>query len=72
MRRFLMAIALTCALSGAALAGEMPTCGIAPPAPDETADIAVPGEMPTTGYASPGDMPTGGLSIVLTILDLVF
>ena len=32
MKRFVMIAVLTCALSGVALAGEMPISGIAPPA----------------------------------------
>lgn len=35
MKRFVMIVALTCALSGVALAGEMPISGIAPPASAE-------------------------------------
>jgi hypothetical protein len=35
MKRFVLALALTCALSGTVLAGYIPTIGIAPPAPTE-------------------------------------
>jgi hypothetical protein len=43
MKRFLIAIALTCLLSVSALAGEIPTVGNAP---------AAPGEIPTVGAAT--------------------
>jgi hypothetical protein len=33
MKRFLATLALTCALSSVALAGDMPTCGGSAPAP---------------------------------------
>ncbi|MDQ1637955.1 MAG: hypothetical protein QOF62_1294 [Pyrinomonadaceae bacterium] len=43
MKRLLLAIALTCVLSGSVLAGDMPTCGAAAPAPapSETQSSAV-------------------------------
>jgi len=41
MKRFLLSFALTCALTGTALAGDMPTCGAAAPAPSETQSSAV-------------------------------
>jgi hypothetical protein len=75
MKRFLMTIALTTVLSVAALAGEMPTCGGASPAP---AGTALAGEMPGVGapapggIALPGDMPGVGLSVLLTIHELAF
>jgi hypothetical protein len=40
MKRFVMIVALTCVLSGVALAGEMPISGIAPPASPEQTSIA--------------------------------
>jgi hypothetical protein len=63
MKRFLMSIALVCVLTGAAMAGEMPTCGVPSPAP---------GEMPTVGSTAPADMPTCGLSLVVMLFDLAF
>lgn len=73
MKRFLTALALTCALSGSALAGDANTCGLASPAPDPTQEVVIPGDMPGVDSAMPGDMPTCGLSLaVLTVLDLVF
>ena len=50
MKRFVMTIALTCVLSGSALAGEIPSVGVtAPPPPPSTP--TVPGEVPSVGYA---------------------
>lgn len=72
MKRFAMALVLACALSGTALAGDVPSTGIASPPPvppDETAQF---GNIPNTDSTSPGDGPTCGLSILLTILDLAF
>lgn len=69
MRRFVLAIALACTLSGSALAGDMPTGGIAPP--------PAKGPMQTIFGTSPGGVPTGGsaeeisdaaLSALLTVL----
>ncbi len=57
MKRLVLAIALICALSGAALAGEVPTTGIV-------------GDIPSTDSSEPGEMPTIDLSVLLTILGL--
>jgi hypothetical protein len=35
MKRLVLALALTCAVSGTVLAGYIPTVGIAPPAPPQ-------------------------------------
>lgn len=64
MKRFVLAAALTCALSAIAIAGEIPSTGVVSPPPD--------GDIPTSDSASPGEMPTCGLSALLTILDLAF
>jgi hypothetical protein len=74
MKRFLVTLALTCVLSGTALAGEIPTMGVPSPAaePDGIAQATLPGDMPTMGSTSPADMPTCGLSVLLTILNLAF
>lgn len=71
MKRFALTLVLACALSGTAMAGDVPSTGIvaAPPAIDET---ATPGDVPSTGSTAPGDMPTVDLSILLTVLSLVF
>jgi hypothetical protein len=66
---------LTCVLSGSALAGDMDACGVASPAPNGTAQTeqtTLPGNIPTSDSTSPGDIPTVGLSVFLTILDLMF
>lgn len=65
MKRFMLAIALTCVLFVSAIAGEMPTMGIAAPSP--TPAVA-PGEMPTTG--APGEIQGSGLlaTIILAII----
>ena len=70
MKRLTLAMALACVLSSAALAGEVPSGGYAPPDPDETTQ--------TTPFAAPGDVPSGGyteqtstdptLTVVMTIL----
>lgn len=39
MKRFVMVVVLTCALSGVALAGEIPIGGIVPPPPPEQTSI---------------------------------
>lgn len=72
MKRFLIAIALTCVLSVSAFAGDIPmtvTATATPPPPEET---AMPGDIPSTGSTSLGDMPNVDLSILLTLLDLAF
>jgi hypothetical protein len=71
MKRFLVAFALTCALSGVSLGADIPTCGLSSTEPTQAAP-ASPGEIPSTGVTSPGDMPTCGLSVLLAALDLVF
>jgi hypothetical protein len=64
MKRFLMAVALACALSGSALAGIVPTTDAVAPAPD--------GIVPTTDSTSPGEIPSSDLAVLLAILDLAF
>jgi hypothetical protein len=83
MKRFMMAIALACVLSGTALAGDMPAVG---PAPAGTASAGeMPGVLPApAGTALPGDMPGVGsapmssgtqssvaVTVLLTIISLV-
>lgn len=82
MKRFVIAIALACVLSGTALAGEIHTAGLVPPPPPPgAAQTASPGDIPGVDFTSPdeipstgftGEMPTCGLSVWLTILDLAF
>ena len=62
MKRFALAIALACVLSGSALAGEIHSGGDAP----------APGEIHTPVATAPGEMGNGGFTALLTILDLVY
>jgi hypothetical protein len=77
MKRFFGTVALACVFSVPALAGDVPTSGVASPAP---------GDVPTSGISaaaetsSPGDLPTSGfadqvsdaaLSALLSVLGLV-
>lgn len=70
MKRFMLTVALTCILSVSALAGEMPTCGVAAtsPPPAVTTD---PGETDIPpGETSPGVIQGPGLltTIIITII----
>ena len=60
MKRFGLAIALACALSGTALAGEIHTTG----APD-------PGEVHSTGTPAPEASSSVVATVILTIISLV-
>ena len=52
MKRFVMAITLSGALSASTLAGEIPTVGVtAPPPPPPPSSSNAPGEIPSVGYA---------------------
>ena len=64
MKRFVMAIALACTLSGTALAGIIPSTDVVAPAPD--------GIIPTSDSTSPGEVPTSDLAVLLAILGLAF
>jgi hypothetical protein len=78
MKRFALAIALACVLSGSALAGDAHTVGA--PAPGETSGPPAPGDMGnggnqgSGGLADDGNQGTGGFasSLLNDILDLVF
>ncbi len=72
MKRFVLAITLTCALSASTLAGEMHTTGAPEPVPGDahTVGAPAPGDVSTTGTPAPGEMPISGL--VMTMLDLLF
>ena len=72
MKRFAMALVLACALSGTAMAGDVPSTGFVSPPPVPPNETAQFGNIPNTDSTSPGDVPTCGLSILLTILDLAF
>ena len=60
MKRFVLAIALACALSGTALAGEVHTTG-----------APVPGDMHSTGAPSPQASSSVVATVILTIISLV-
>ena len=72
MKRFVLAIALMCAVSASTLAGEMHTTGAPEPVPGDVYSVGspAPGEISTTGTPAPGEMPISGL--VISILDLLF
>ena len=63
MKRIIATLALTCALSVSALAGEIPTCDPSPTA------VTATGEVPTNGSESvTGNMPTDGSSTESSVL----
>ena len=70
MKRFALSLILVCALSGPALAGEVPSTGTPKPGGVPSTGSPSPGEIPT--LRSPGEVPTTGISLLLTILDLAF
>jgi hypothetical protein len=65
MKRFVMAVALACALSVTALAGIVPTSDYVPPPPPPPESTAVAGIIPTTDYAPP---PPQSESLVETMM----
>ena len=67
MKRFVMAITLSGALSASTLAGEIPTVGVTPPPPPSTP--TAPGEIPTSGYAQ--EMSEAELTLVEWVLSAV-
>ncbi len=69
MKRFVMTIALTCILSGSALAGDVPSVGFTAPPPDETATLTAPGDIPTSDFAR--QMSEAALTLVQLVLSAV-
>jgi len=70
MKRFLMAVALTCALSFSALAGEIPTDGAPSPTPNPTiTNSTAPGDIPCDGTSA--QVSGDGLSAILSVLSFV-
>jgi opacity protein-like surface antigen len=72
MKRFLAAIALACAFSVSALAGDVPTSGAPSPQASGTTTTSassLPGDVPTSGYAE--QVSDTALSALLTVLGLV-
>ena len=50
MKRLAMTIALACALSGRAVAGDIPSVGFTAPVADELPTPAALGDIPTVGF----------------------
>lgn len=61
MKRLLGAIALACALSISAFAGELPTGGFTSQSPGELPTGGVTSSVPSD-TTSPGELPTGGFA----------
>lgn len=72
MKRFALAIALTCALSGSGFGGIVHSTDKVATAPGEipTVGSQSPGNMSTDGSTALREMPTCGLAFLLTVLDL--
>lgn len=69
MKRFVLAVALTCVLTGSALAGDIPSVGFTAPPPDEptlTTTTTAPGEIPTVGLTQ--QMSEAALTLVQLML----
>ena len=72
MNRFVLSVVLTSILSASALAGEIPTGGIAPPptgGTTQTASSTAPGDIPSVGYAE--ELSSTALSALLTVVGLL-
>ena len=72
MKRFVITMALTCALSCSALAGNIPSDGSPAPAPNgsgQTATTTSPGQIPTDGIA--GQISDAALSALLSVFGLL-
>jgi hypothetical protein len=72
MNRFVLAIALACALAGSAFAGEVHTPGAPEPGEIHTPGAPEPGETHGPGAPEPGDGHTPGWSFLLNLIDLAF
>lgn len=72
MKRFLMALALSCALSTTALAGNIPTSGITPPPPPppENTQTTSSDSVSSTDYAAPRSEDSL-LTMLLTIIGII-
>jgi hypothetical protein len=72
MKRFVMTLALTCVLSGSALAGEIPSVPVTAPPPDETTSTTIapaPGEIPTSGLTQ--QMSEAAFSLIQLLMGAV-
>ena len=66
MKRFVIAVALTCVLSGSALAGDVPSVGFTAPPPDEPPPVTAPGDIPTVGFTQ--EVSEAALTLVQLML----
>jgi hypothetical protein len=67
MKRLAITIALTCALCGPALAGEMDTGGFAPPPPPANVQATLSGEVPSCGSVQ----PTIADQVIVNVLEIL-
>lgn len=74
MKRLVVTVALACALSSVAFAGDIPTTDNPSPAPGDvpTVGTSCPGDVPSTDVPASGEIPSTDLSVVLMILGLAF
>jgi hypothetical protein len=68
MKRFLMAIAIACAISATTLAGDIPSGGAPQPQSQQTTSPTLLGEIPTSDKAQ--SLSDAALSVILTALSL--
>ena len=69
MKRLVITMVLTCAISSSAFAGDIPTDGSASPAPHvatEAPKTTSPGDIPISGFTS--QLSTDALSALLSVL----
>lgn len=73
MKRFVLALALACALSATAMAGEIPSGGAPSPGEIPSGGAPIAGEIPSDSapVVSPSAADTALLTAMLTILGLV-
>jgi hypothetical protein len=73
MKRFVMTIALTLAVSGVAFAGDVPSVGITATDPDDptttTINATAPGDIPTVGLTD--EISESALSLIQIMVGLV-
>lgn len=68
MKRFVIAVALACALSGPVLAGDIHSVDSQAPAPSPV--TVLPGEIPSTDAPEP-EAASAVVTIILTIVSIV-
>lgn len=72
MKRFILIVALMCAMCAQTLAGEIPSGGFAPPppiGPVQTATTTSPGDIPSVGSA--GQISDAAVSALLSVFGLL-